>query len=178
MGRTLQERIHDELEGCVLLALDKRDAQLFGDAKQLLDAETLMKFPAIRLDADEAGKCFATERYTASVFHLMRIMEVGLRALGASLNDPSLDPKTNPSSEKILSRGDKELQKHLADRSTEWRSDESFFFSTAQANLRAVKDAWRNSTLHVETNHNRDSAEDIWKAARAFMRHLAMKLSS
>jgi len=177
MGHTLQERIHDELEGCVLLALDKRDADLFGDAKRLLDAETLMKFPAIRLDADEAAKCFATERYTASVFHLMRIMEVGLRALGASLNDPSLDPKTNPSWEKILLRGDKELQKHLADRSPEWRSDESFF-STAQANLRAVKDAWRNSTLHVETNHNRDSAEDISKAVRAFMRHLATKLSS
>jgi hypothetical protein len=136
-----------------------------------------LRFGLANKDIAEAGKCLAFGRHTASVFHLMRVMEVGLRALGASLNDPSLDPKTNPSWGKILARGDKEMQKHLADRCPEWRADENFF-STAQANLRAVKDAWRNPTMHIERNYDPDEAEDVWNTVRAFMRHLSQKLSA
>lgn len=97
-----------------------------------LGEEIPAKFPSARDDIEEAGKCLAFGRGTGCVFHLMRVMEVGLRGLGQSLNEPSLDPKRNPSWEAILGRGDKELQKKLSDRSPEWRADETFF-STAQA---------------------------------------------
>ena len=106
----------------------------------------------------------------------MRVMEVGLRALGASLDDPGLDPKTNPTWERILARGDKELQKPLSERSPEWQKDEEFF-SAAHANLRAVKDAWRNPTMHVERRYDPEEAEDVWSVVKAFMRHLSQKLS-
>jgi hypothetical protein len=36
-------------------------------------------------DADEAGKCFAVGRYTACVFHLMRIMERCVQKMGRDL---------------------------------------------------------------------------------------------
>ncbi len=139
-------------------------------------SEVRVGFPSAEDDIEEAGKCLGMGRNTAAVFHLMRIMETGLRSLGASLNDPTLDPRTNPSWEKILSRCDKEMQKPLRDRSPEWRVDEAFF-STATANLRAVKDAWRNPTMHVERRYNDEEAREVWFAARAFMRHLAGKLS-
>lgn len=77
---------------------------------------------------------------TAAVFHLMRVMEVGLRALAAALNDPSMDPRTNPTWERILGRCDAELQKPRNQRSPAWAADD-VFFSDAVANLRAVKDA-------------------------------------
>jgi hypothetical protein len=40
----------------------------------------------------------------------------------------------------------------------------------------AVKDAWRNPTVHVEQDYNEETALDAWNAARAFMRQLAQKL--
>jgi hypothetical protein len=87
----------------------------------------VVKFPSTVNDIEEASKCFALNRWTATVFHLMRVMEVGLRFLGTSLNDPSLDPKTNPTWERILRRCRDELSKPLQQRSTEWRLDEPFY---------------------------------------------------
>lgn len=133
-------------------------------------------FPSANDDIEEAGKCLGMGRNTAAVFHLMRVMETGLRALGKSLNDPNLDPKKNPSWETILRKCDQELQKPHKDRASEWTADDAFF-STATANLRSVKDAWRNPTMHVERRYNDEEAQEVWNAARAFMRHLATKLS-
>jgi hypothetical protein len=137
----------------------------------------IAKFHGIEIDVEEAGKCYAAGRDTACVFHLMRVMEVGLRALAASLNDPKLDPKRNPSWDSILGKCGDELEKSVRDRSPEWRQDD-VFYSTATANLRAVKDAWRNPTMHVEQNYNEETALDIWNAVRAFMRHLSLKLTA
>lgn len=133
------------------------------------------KFEVAHKDAEEAGKCLAFDRNTAAVFHLMRVMEVGLRALGKSLNDPSLDPQRNPNWETILRKCDNELKKEYADRTPEWNSDAPFF-STATANLRAVKDAWRNSTLHIDRYYDGEEAREVWNAVKAFMRHLSLKL--
>jgi hypothetical protein len=166
-------RIHDELEDVELW-------QVASEHMKYLAADPLKlagKFGPTYRDAEEAGKCLAYDRGTACVFHLMRIMECGLRALGLSLNDPALDPKTNPTWEKILGRCDKELQKPLNERADEWKLDEAFY-SSATANLRAVKDAWRNPTLHVERDYAPEDAQDVWNAVGAFMRHLAKKLDA
>ena len=135
----------------------------------------ITSFPKITGDVEEAGKCYAAGRETACVFHLMRVMEVGLRALGTSLEDPRLDPKRNPSWDAILKKCDEELGKPLKDRAPEWGKDDTFY-SIATGNLRAVKDAWRNPTMHIEQNYNEETALDVWNAVRAFMRHLASKL--
>jgi hypothetical protein len=105
----------------------------------------------------------------------MRVVEVGLRALGASLNDARLEPSRNPSWDSILKKCDEEISRRLAERSQEWREDDAFF-SSATANLRAVKDAWRNPTMHVEQHYGEETALDVWNAVRGFMRHLATKL--
>jgi len=36
------------------------------------------KFPSSHFDIKEAGNCFASARFTACVFHLMRVLEIGL----------------------------------------------------------------------------------------------------
>jgi len=137
--------------------------------------EVHSRFHTANYDMNEAGKCLSFGRNTAAVFHLMRVLEVGLRALGKALNDPSLDSKRNPNWETILRKCDQELQKPHKDRSPEWAADEPFF-STATVNLRAVKDAWRNPTMHVEQVYDDEQAREVWSSARAFMRHLATKL--
>ena len=148
----------------------------FYQAKDLFGPEVSKQFQSALLDIEEAGNCYALNRNTACVFHLMRVMEVGLRALGKSLNNPNLDPKRNPTWEAILRPCDDELKNPLKNRTSQWQSDE-LFFSNATANLRAVKDAWRNPTLHVEMNYDDDRALEIFNAVKAFMRHLATKVS-
>ena len=152
-----------------VIELDKKhfvtDPNLFG-------AEVTTAFPSAVVDIEEAGKCFAFERWTASVFHLMRVMEMGLRVLGDTLKLP---PNTNRNWEAILRKCDEELRKPFADKSPEWKSDEPFF-AGATAMLRSVKDAWRNPTMHVEKVYTEEQAQDIWNAVKGFMRHLATQL--
>jgi hypothetical protein len=171
----LQGRIRDELSHFELWLVTKAESRFlkinpFGE-------DIPNKFDPARDDIEEAGKCLAYGRGTACVFHLMRVMEVGLRALAASLNDPRLDPKRNPSWDSILKKCDEELLRPLHSRCDEWRQDDGFY-STASAQLHAVKDAWRNPTMHVERNYTPEEAEDVWNAVRAFMRHLSQKLSA
>jgi len=154
---------------------------LWGEQERLYRAEKLFgeavadHFATASKDIEEAGKCLALSRGTATVFHLMRVMEVGLRVLAKTLNDPRLDPRRNPSWDSILKKGTDELTKPIADRASEWRTDDQFF-SAAHANLRAVQFAWRNPTMHVEMDYNVDQAGDVMNCVGAFMRHLATQL--
>jgi len=132
-------------------------------------------FPSVQDDIRSAGNCLALGEPTACVFHLMRVIERGLRALGAALNDPSLDPGKNPTWETILRKCDAELQKPYDKRSAEWRQNGQFF-AEATANIRAVKDAWRKPSIHVESDYDYDKAVAVFRAVRSFMRHLATGL--
>ncbi len=174
MAGELRQRFQDELQEILFVQIDPSKAQFY-DAHQPFGEDVANKFPSIAVDAEEAAVCLALERFTACVFHLMRVMESGLRALGASLKDPDIDPTKNPTWERILKRCDNELRKPLKERSLEWRADE-LFFSTATANLRAVKDAWRNPTLHVAISYDETRSMDVFNAVKSFMRHLATKI--
>jgi hypothetical protein len=101
--RELHTYIIDEIDSVNFWRVE-RPGFLAKDSLELGD-----RFKIAHKDAEEAGKCLAFDRNTAAVFHLMRVMEVGLRELAKSLNDSSLDPRANPSWEKILERCDREL---------------------------------------------------------------------
>jgi hypothetical protein len=178
LGAKVEELVHridDELRAKSYFEMSA-DLVSYHDSPHLFGEQVDNAFPSVIVDIEEAGKCYAMARNTACVFHLMRVMEVGLCALGKSLNNPALDPRRNPSWDSILKKCDDELQKPKIDRSPEWQINDTFF-SQATANLRAVKDAWRNPTMHVEAKYDNDKAIDVWNATRAFMRHLALKLT-
>jgi hypothetical protein len=130
-----------------------------------------VRYDSAAIDVENAGKCLALNRNTACVFHLMRVMEIGLRLLVTSLGYAL--PKHNRSWHVILHRHLKELHEQDASkRSPEWNSNPDFY-AEAAARLLAVKDAWRNKTMHVEINYDEDQAKDIWNHVSGFIRHLA-----
>jgi hypothetical protein len=51
----------------------------------LFGTEVEDKLPNVIEDIAEAGKCLGLRRPTAAVFHLMRIMEVGVQKFGDKL---------------------------------------------------------------------------------------------
>jgi len=170
----LTESVHAELEAVLLfqVPLAKR---VYFERKNLFGDDVANAFTSTSVDIEEAGRCFALERYTACVFHLMHVMEIGLRVLGATLKDSRLDPRENPSWERILKKCREELEKKRENRAAEWAADDAFF-SQATATLMAVKNAWRNPTMHVEINYTENQSEDVFNAVKAFMRSLATKL--
>jgi hypothetical protein len=164
----LQTRLTDELEGHVFLAVPSSYRQRYeAPLKEWESVAT--KFSTTTFDIEEASKCLALGRSTACVFHLMRVMEVGLRFIGQTLG------VGGHTWDDILRRIDRELAKRFQDKSEAWRKSEPAF-AEAAALLRSVKTAWRNPTMHVDRIHTQEQAADIFSAARAFMRHLATAL--
>lgn len=168
--------IEDEAETRIFFAVDSRSAELLDD-RAPFGTDVQDSIPGAAYDVEEAAKCLALERNTACVFHLMRAMESGLRLLADSLGDPSLAPERNPTWERILKRGDQELQKGFKEQAAEWRKRPQFF-SEAIADIRAVKSAWRNPTMHVDKKYDEQQAKEIFNSVRAFIRHLASGLKA
>jgi len=167
-------RLIDELGLCSFWQVPREYQHLL--EPQLFGTDVAEAFPSSMDDIKEAGNCLAFGRSTACVFHLMRVVECGLRSLGQTLGNSDLDPRRNPTWDSILKKCDAEQRKPIADRAPEWRSDNTFF-SEVHANLLAIKDGWRNPSLHVERSYTPDQANEIFIAVRAFMRKLATKIS-
>jgi hypothetical protein len=120
----------------------------------------IKSFPSAEDDIREAGNCFALDRPTASVFHLMRVLEAGLKVTAKAL---SVTYKTDWGQcfRDIEKQGD--------------QSDQ--FFKEAIAFLRSIKNVWRNPTMHIERMYSEQEAERILRAVQTFMAHLATKLA-
>jgi hypothetical protein len=46
------------------------------------------------------------------------------------------------------------------------------------AYLRSIKNAWRNSTMHVDRDYDAEQAFDILRSTKNFMLHVARRLTS
>ncbi len=82
----LGERIADELRGVFFLRMTTSQAEMFTSNTPLFGERVFQAFPSANYDIAEAGKCLACERSTAAVFHLMRVMEAGLKVLARGMD--------------------------------------------------------------------------------------------
>ena len=125
------------------------------------------RFPKAAVDIEEAAKCLAFDRATASAFHLMRALEVGLQALCSDLGIAK--PQRNW--QNLLNEVDKAVRG--LPRGTEADKEYLAKRAGAAAHLRNVKDAWRNDTMHPRATYTVEQASDLWNHTKAFMASLA-----
>jgi hypothetical protein len=177
MLKCLRGTLEKELNTQLIYLIPKERAGFIESQKPQFNDAVRKRFPLGTVEVERAGKAYALGLPNACVFHLMRAMEHCLKALGKSLKESSLDPRGNPSWDAILKRCNAELEKKdRKERTPEWNANEEFF-NGATADLRAVKSAWRNPTMHVGRDYEDDEALDILNAVSGFIRHLAPKIS-
>jgi hypothetical protein len=124
---------------------------------------------------DEGGKCCALSRDTAAIFHLMRAMEIAIRACAKCLAiADSLKPSERNWGDILRHVKEKIDQKNAAKNWTNLSDRE--FFESAYASLDAVRVAWRNTTMHVENKYNPDEALHIFGAVQGFMKKIASRM--
>jgi hypothetical protein len=170
MLRSLHERFMDDVGRCHVFAVDEREADLLND-QQPFGAPVFDAFPSATFDIEEAAKCLALDRSTGAVFHMMRVVEIGLKATANALGIPYA-----PSWESYLRQIKPKLEEDWDRKAPEWRAEEPFF-RDAYTHLHAVKLSWRNPTMHVVKTYTPEMADDIWSAVKGFMRHLSTKLT-
>jgi hypothetical protein len=122
----------------------------------------------INEDYIEAGNCYTLARYTACVFHLMRVMEKAVQFLGKKLRI-KIDSK-NETWYQILSHVNKAIDKVPV--KTARQKNKKAKYATASAHLDDVRIVWRNEVMHPKQTYTPEEAKDLLNAVRIFMNDL------
>ncbi len=165
----IDARLRDELSSVILFVMDS-DRAKYHRASPPFGTDVPNRFPAVIDDVEGAAKCLALGQGTASVLHLMRVLEVGLKALGQALGIPYA-----PSWESYLTQISTRIGAKHKTKGIQWKRDEKFYRDVS-GDLLTIKQAWRNPTMHVGRKYSVDEAEEIFRATRSFMQALAKGL--
>ncbi len=159
----VERTIKWEMEDKLFMYIPPDRAERY-DQKELLGKEVNAKFPAIQYDAVEAGNCYACGRSTATVFHLMRIMEVGVQEFGTKLG-------VKLAAEKNWQNVLDEINKAI--KALDQKAQTTKELAAASANLYSVKLAWRNEVMHPNDTYTLEEADNLIRQVKIFMEQLA-----
>jgi hypothetical protein len=167
-------RVYDEFNGRHFFSLTPHEAQMWSQIQPSFGTDVQAQYPTAAFEIDEASKCLALNRGTACVFHLMRTLEIAVRAIARCLSIP--DP-TQPAERnwgvvlRKIRDGINAKWPTVASRT----AGDGEIFDALYASLDAVKNPWRNQTMHPALKYTGEEAEHVLAAVRGFMIRLASR---
>ena len=170
---TLRLVIEDELRERFFMFIPKNQAPWY-EKEDGFGINVSKAFPSAVEDIKEVGTCYATGRYTACVFHSMRVLEHGLRALAKNVGLSFDVQQWYDIINQIFSKIKEEEQK--LPKSIE-KSERLQFLKEAAKEFFYFKDAWRNHVSHGRPGYDGPEALRVLNHVKAFMIHLSKKLS-
>jgi hypothetical protein len=171
--KMLKDIIKAELDKRLFMFIPQDDANWY-EKEDGFGIEVSEAFRSAIEDIKEAGNCFATGRYTASVFHLMRVLEHGLRALA---KDVGLTFEKSTWGGIIKMIEDKIEDFYKTSPKTPSEIERSQFLSEAATDFRYFKNSWRDHVSHLRyTCKDREEALLILNHVKSFMNHLSKRL--
>jgi hypothetical protein len=171
LGHELTNLILGEMKLRMLFSIEPSRQEFITDYN-LFGNDVAGKFPSAETDISNAGECLAYEQGTASVFHLMRVLEIGLCILAKELSVPS----DNANWGNIIDGIEKNIKSmNSTTYGVDWKIKRRFY-SEAALQFLYFKNAWRNYVMHGRTPYDEQQAEVIFNSVREFMRHLATQL--
>jgi hypothetical protein len=142
--------------------------------------DTIGAFPSAKLEIEEGVDCYALEHNTSAVFHMMRVAELGLRAL-ARERQLSWPNKPKPIEwaewqeliDKIEKGGRSAALSHPKGPS---RDAALAFYSGACGQFHAFKDKYRNLVMNFRASYDELDALRAINQVRDFMNGLSAKV--
>jgi HEPN domain-containing protein len=128
-------------------------------------------FPGAYDELISSRHSYALSLEQASVFHAMRALEIGLRALANHLGVPIEKPDWYPMIRDIETKI-KEINDKPEKLTDALRARRTFLADTA-TNFRYFKDAWRNHVMHARRKYTDREAKKIMENVVNFMLNLA-----
>jgi hypothetical protein len=166
----LRKRVDLELDERLFMFVPPHRTKYFDD--KLFGDRVEKRFPKIVEDISEAGKCIGAGRFTAAIFHLMRVMEYGVTWIAKKLNATI---NTDRPWGNILKEIDAAVKAMPGSKASDPAPAKARCekFSEMASYLHHVKVAWRNTTMHPKRTYTEEEAERIFQNVKAFMQGLA-----
>lgn len=174
----IESRFVDHLSDIKLFVLQPFEAALMHPVDALLSTEERpirdfsLAFPSASFELEEAAKCIALSRHTAAVFHSMRAMECGIKALCKYLKMPDATKPVEKNWGIILGKIKSKLDEQWPP-STRLPNTTGAGLESLYATLDAIKNPWRNATMHVETIYASHEALHIVRCVGHYLLELA-----
>lgn len=168
LGRIFTE----ELKSKSLLVLSPSEKAGYECLKPPFGDEVSRSFPDASYDLDEASRCFALERYTACVFHLMSALATPLEKLADKFGVQKSPDWHNW--QKIISEIEQAIKR--LPQQTDKEKEEHQYYQQAAESFWVMKDARRNPAMHGRGRCDVTQARQIWNSVEAFMQHLSKGL--
>lgn len=167
----------NEAERKTALILPANLAEFYDSSRPHFGELVQSQFPSAAYEIEEAAKCLAVSSDTAVAFHLMRIVELGVQAVSKCLGapDPIKDAERNWGA--ILRKIKTAINEFNSGSSRQWSHPaEKDYFDSAYMTLDAVRNVWRNPTMHLEKKYTAEEAMNMFIAVRSFMMKLAFRM--
>lgn len=188
-ARNLRDSIVTDAHRRAFIRVDQSFTQ-YVDNDTLLGKSVRDSFPSAVYDIGQAGNCIAIGCPTAAVFHLMRVVEWGMRFLCIDLGLRKVRRKDKKSGRvtytplgwtdwetlinQMRSRATGRISK--LKRGGEKQSLQEFYIPMIQ-DVDAMKDAFRNHVMHTRREYTSSEAQAILDRVRHLMTNLASRVS-
>lgn len=185
LRRRISEDLEDHVYYCVpeddakrLFKRDENERYVFKTSSELMDPAIVKRFPTASDDIEATYQCFMFECYPASMFHLMRVLEVAVLELGdiAGLKD------SKPSWGSVLNHVERLVLRTKYEDLPESVKPHRWILEAVLPHMQAIQRAWRNKFAHVDNKIiptepiSEKVATQILTAVEAFMHRLALDL--
>jgi hypothetical protein len=177
MARALDElrrRIEGELKYRQFLYVPLH-RQGYYDQAELFGPLVAKHFHSATDDIVEAGNCFALGRWTATVHQCLGVMQAGLIGLARHLKC-SVNIHVDTWEDIIIKveNGIKAKRAAIGNKAR-WKELEPFY-NEVVSDLRAVKNAWRNTDAHFRRSFDEAGSLKVLEKVRDFMQNLATRV--
>ena len=170
--RVLRQTLDFELKGHFIYRYPAAESAVLSTWKTDW-AMARQSFPSAEKDIMSAVDLWALHHATASVFHLMRVLEHGLRAFAANLGK-SFDVQNW---QNILDEIESEIRNQAKSLPRgQAKADRLRFLSEAAKEFHFFKDGWRNYVAHNRADYDQNGARSVMDHVRSFMNGLAIHL--
>lgn len=174
----IESRFADHLSDVVMLVLQPNEASLMLPVDKLIGGigphveGFPAAFPNASHDIEEAAKCYAFNRYTASVFHCMRALEAGVGAFSKLLDIPNPTKAAEKNWGVILRKITEALDSKWP-RGGRISGTLGAEYEKIHVTLDAIKNPWRNATMHVESTYSPHESLHIIRCTTMFLVEIA-----
>ena len=162
----LKQRLLDELKREFYLNVARENVHHYAQRAPFGD-RVARKFRGAVNEFEQAARCLAVQQPTASVFHLMRGMEVAVKSLARKLS-MSISPQTTW--RQLTGSMDHRIASLPEQTDREKRTKTSW--GQAGINLHHVGSVIRNQTMHPASVYTQAQAKETFNAVGVFMRAL------
>lgn len=172
MTREFYNNLLIDMSGPWFLLIRQDRREFYEQSRQPFGEAVAERFPEAASDIAAASRCVALDEWTACVFHSMRALELGLRAIAAEVELPA-EAMAHENWKNVIDQVERKIRDMEGLPKSSEKIERLRVLSSLASDFRYFKDAWRNHVSHSHAVYAEVEGIRVYQHVRSFMNLLA-----